>query len=221
MTLTPKINRSTLREQVRERLRVAIIEGDFPPGTRLGEAELAEQFGVSRGTVREALRYLQQSGLATGADRSSVSVRLMGPDEISELFEVRGALEGLAAELVMASPRATQIIDQLEQHLPQVPAGTPYSERIAADMAFHEMLCTEAGNAVLLDSWRQLKDMMLVVFASGSGQAANTELMDRAYHQPLIDGLRTGDPDHARSVIRTHMGNASARWTPRVLEQTG
>ena len=62
MTLTPKINRSTLREQVRERLRVAIIEGDFPPGTRLGEAELAEQFGGGAAFERDVPRRIVMAG---------------------------------------------------------------------------------------------------------------------------------------------------------------
>ena len=78
----PKLSRLTLREQVLESLREAVLTGTFRPGDHLGETELAESYGVSRGTVREALRTLEQARLVTSDSRGKVWVRTLRPEEI-------------------------------------------------------------------------------------------------------------------------------------------
>src|SRR6476620_5852053 len=90
------LDRSTLRERALESLRSAITSGQYRPGDHLGEVELGKQLGVSRGTVREALRHLQQEGLVTIGNRNMLRVSSVSPREIRELFRVRAALEGLA-----------------------------------------------------------------------------------------------------------------------------
>jgi DNA-binding GntR family transcriptional regulator len=96
------LDRSTLRERALEALRTAISSGQYRPGDHLGEEELARRLGVSRGTVREALRHLQQDGLVTAGARGMLRVHSLSPVEIRDLFQVRGALEGLAVTLIIA-----------------------------------------------------------------------------------------------------------------------
>src|SRR5919199_1532613 len=98
-------DRSTLRERAPGALRSAITSGQYRPGDHLGEVELAGRLGVSRGTVREALRHLQQEGLVTAGARGMLRVRRHSATEIKELFQVRAALEGLAVRLLIASPK--------------------------------------------------------------------------------------------------------------------
>src|SRR5947209_18418788 len=85
------LDRSTLRERSVEALRTAITSGQYRPGDHLGEVELAKHLGVSRGTVREALRHLQQEGLVTAGNRGMLRVNSVSPKEIRELFRVRAA----------------------------------------------------------------------------------------------------------------------------------
>src|ERR687890_1383716 len=101
------LDRSTLRERALEALRAAITSGQYRPGDHLGEVELGKHLGVSRGTVREALRHLQQEGLVTAGNRGKLRVNTVSPQEVRELFRVRAALEGLAAAEIMASPGRT------------------------------------------------------------------------------------------------------------------
>jgi biotin operon repressor len=97
LTVDPlsSLDRSTLRERALEALRAAITSGQYRPGDRLGEVELAKHLGVSRGTVREALRHLQQEGLVTAGNRGMLRVNAISPKEVRELFRVRAALEGI------------------------------------------------------------------------------------------------------------------------------
>src|SRR3954467_2826420 len=107
------LDRSTLRERALEALRSAITTGQYRPGDHLGEVELAGRLGVSRGTVREALRHLQQEGLVTAGARGMRRVNNQSAVEIKELFQVRAALEGLAVTLLAASPKRASAVATL------------------------------------------------------------------------------------------------------------
>ncbi|MBE2212838.1 MAG: GntR family transcriptional regulator, partial [Opitutaceae bacterium] len=88
-----------LREQVAERLRMAIATGKFPAGARLIERELCEMMGVSRTSLREALRELQADGLITLQPNKGLSVSTVTEETARSIYEVRAMLEGLAARL--------------------------------------------------------------------------------------------------------------------------
>ena len=115
MTTLAQVNRTTLREQVLAQLRARILSGDLPPGTKMAEVDLAAQLGVSRGTVREALRTLHEGGLLQGTERGSLHVRTLSPREIREIFEVRTALEGQSIRAVIESPHRERLVDELGQ----------------------------------------------------------------------------------------------------------
>src|SRR5919107_1536268 len=117
------LDRSTLRERALEALRAAIASGQYRPGDHLGEVELGKHLGVSRGTVREALRHLQQEGLVTAGNRGMLRVNSVSPKEIRELFRVRAALEGLAVAEIIASPQRADAAARLRAALEQL-AGT-------------------------------------------------------------------------------------------------
>lgn len=205
------INRTTLREQVVTQLRTAILDGTFRPGDKMGEVELAAQFGVSRGTVREAMRTLQNSGLLQGSERNSLHVRRLTGREIRELFDLRVALEGHAVTAILASPNRDEVIDQLERQLPEAPPDLSYIEQFEIDLQFHEALCRAAGNGILLTMWTSIKDLMRVAVLTGPDETA-TRLMTKSHHQPIIDAMRTGDPEQAREALAQHMATAATVW---------
>ncbi len=113
MTVEPgflRLEKTSLREQALSALRKAITTGQIKPGTHLVETELSEALQISRGTLREAMRQLQQEGLisAGGARGGRLSVRHLDTKEIRDIFGVRAALEALAAsELASRPDRAT------------------------------------------------------------------------------------------------------------------
>ncbi len=210
-----RVNRTTLREQALAHLRTGILTGTIPSGARLAEVDLSDQLGVSRGTVREALRSLQEAGLVEEADRGGVRVRQLTAREVTELFHVRLALEKEAVAGLLAQENAQALVDELEAALPDEPeGGYTLNERLDADLGFHEKLCELGGNTMLLGMWRQLKDLIRVVVLSDA-EGRNEALMKRAYHMPIIEGLRSGDPEQAKAAMRQHMEAASARWAER------
>src|SRR6185503_17509143 len=107
------LDRSTLRERALEALRSAITSGQYRPGDHLGEVELASHLGVSRGTVREALRHLQQEGLVTAGNRGMLRVNTVSPREVRELFRVRAALESLAVTEITRSVEVSRAVSAL------------------------------------------------------------------------------------------------------------
>ena len=108
-------NYKPLRELVFESLREAIIQGKLGPGERLMEIQLAEEMGVSRTPVREAIRKLELEGLVVMIPRKGAYVAGLSLKDIADVFEIRRALEGLAAEL--ASERATdEELEQMERY---------------------------------------------------------------------------------------------------------
>lgn len=208
------VNRTTLREQVVDGLRAAILEGTFRPGDKMGEVELATQFGVSRGTVREALRTLHNSGLLEGSERNSLFVRRLSGRDINELFQVREALEGQAVAMILASPERDAVIDALERRLPESEPGMTYAERFEVDLGFHEELVRASGNAMLVSIWSGIKDLMRVTVMAAPDESGNA-LMTKAHHEPIIDAMRTGDPVRARAVLGDHMAAAAQVWSAK------
>ncbi len=207
----PSLNRTTLRGQALATLRESILSGAIPGDARLSEIELATRLGVSRGTVREALRSLQQGGLVVGGERVGLRVRRLSSREIRELFSVRGALEGQAVVDVMGAANSAELIDELEKALPPEDGTLGYLEHFELDLDFHEALCRAGGNGILLSMWRSVKDLMRMTVASIPEDRLRT-LMSRGHHAPLIASMRSGDAEQARREVREHMQIAAERW---------
>lgn len=208
---TKGINRLTLREQVWATLREEILDGTLAAGTRLGEVELSERLGVSRGTVREALRRLQQSGLVEGEDRLGLSVASFSASQLRELFSVRAALEALAATSIVRQGRGEEAAALLQGMLPDPASAASLGEALDVDLRFHEKLCELSGNRMLLAMWRDLQDRVRVAVMSDP-HARESSLLDGVYHQPIIDAVRAGDPDGARATLVEHMRHSGEIW---------
>jgi DNA-binding GntR family transcriptional regulator len=198
------LDRSTLRERALEALRTAIISGQYRPGDHLGEEELAGRLGVSRGTVREALRHLQQEGLVTAGARGMLRVHSLSPAEIRELFQVRGALEGLAVTLLIASPTRDAAVARLRKVLSDLDdPDHDFSAHIDADLGFHLLLCQLTENSVLVDAWRHLEGRVRITIFSDNERHLN--ILSGSHHAPIVDAIEEGDADQAVKVLQDHM----------------
>jgi DNA-binding GntR family transcriptional regulator len=205
------LDRSTLRERALEALRVAITSGEYRPGDHLGEEELAGRLGVSRGTVREALRHLQQEGLVTAGARGMLRVNSLSAVEIRELFQVRGALEGLAVTLIIASPRRNAAVAALRKGLSDLDEpDRDFGAHIDADLGFHLLLCQLSENSVLVDAWRHLEGLVRITILS-DGDEHHSHLMSGSHHAPIVDAVEAGDAAQAVKVLQDHMMLAADR----------
>jgi DNA-binding GntR family transcriptional regulator len=205
------LDRSTLRERALEALRAAITSGEYRPGDHLGEEELAGRLGVSRGTVREALRHLQQEGLVTAGARGMLRVNSLSAAEIRELFQVRGALEGLAVTLIIASPRRNVAVAALRKALSDLDEpDRDFGAHIDADLGFHLLLCQLSENSVLVDAWRHLEGLVRITILS-DGDEHHSDLMSGSHHAPIVDSVEAGDAAQAVKVLQDHMMLAADR----------
>src|SRR4051794_3294517 len=147
------LNRTSLREQSRELLRARIIDGTIHPGERLVETALSQQLQISRGTLREALRHLEQEGLVVSDARGRMSVRVLSSRDIVEVYDVRTALETLAAIGIAQSPKRADHVDELRRAMEPLRAeGQTLAQTIENDLAFHRRLLELGDNRTALET---------------------------------------------------------------------
>lgn len=195
-----------LREIVCDALRAAIKDGILKPGERLMEIPLAEELGVSRTPIREAIRILEQEGFVVMIPRRGTYVADLSLKDVAEVFELRSVLEELAAEL--AAERITnEEIEALEQHLVEI---NKYMENqdlekvVSADITFHEILYKASRNKRLVEMISNLREQTLrfrTLSMSQSGRLAKT--WDE--HRRLVEAIANRDVKKARTIARLHM----------------
>ena len=192
-----------------------MTSGEIASGTRLVETELSAAMGISRGTLREALRQLEYEGLLEVGERGRLTVRTLTDAEILDVFAVRAALEGLAASIVSARPDRAALVARLQTALDALEAaGGSITDTVEVDLAFHRLLCELTGNPTLVRTWEALSGSirMSIMFA-GTDKALGNMSVPR--HQVVIDAIATGDPDAARAAVDEHMAEAAQNLLAR------
>jgi len=208
------LDRSTLRERALEALRAAITSGQYRPGDHLGEVELGKHLGVSRGTVREALRHLQQEGLVTTGTRGMLRVNTVSPQEVRELFRVRAALEGLAVTEIIASPKRQAAVATLREAVSRLSDHEgDFTATLEADLGFHLLMCQLSGNTMLVDAWRYLEGRIRVTIMNYETDQKPT-MMSRDRHSPIVDAVENGDAAAAVKIVEEHMAAAAVQYAP-------
>ncbi|GAA1767772.1 GntR family transcriptional regulator [Pseudarthrobacter sulfonivorans] len=205
------LQKKSLREQALAALRAAITSGELEPGRHLVETELSEMLQISRGTLREALRQLEQEGLLSAGPRGRLSVRHLDAKEIRDIYSVRAALESLAARTLCELPDRQHVIGSLRSAIEAMAAAEQSSlqDRVESDLEFHRTLCRLTGNETLLHSWESLEGSirMSIMFA-GQDKGVMNMSVDR--HYDIVAAIETGDASLARNTIREHMETAAA-----------
>jgi len=205
-----RLEKTSLREQALTALRRAITTGQLTPGTHLVETDLSEALQISRGTLREAMRQLQQEGLISAGTRGRLSVRHLDAKEIKNIFDVRAALESLAAQELAGREDRTGAVAELRKAVADMEkwAASNLEDRIEADLKFHRTMCRLTGNETLLHSWSSLEGSirMSIMFAGVDRALKN---MDAKRHYDIVDAIESGDADKAAATVRTHMAGAA------------
>jgi len=202
--LVPPLARTTTGGQAEHALRELILEGTLAPGTRLREVQLARSLGVSRNTLREALRGLAVQGLVTHSPHRGVVVTDLTEGEIADLYRLRDVIECAALPLVADVTELAAATDAFEAAL----ARRDYVEALEQDFAFHRILVAALGSSRL----------------SAAHERAQVELrlallqLDREYeppqveeHREIVDALRAGDTTAAAAALAAHLGRAAER----------
>lgn len=195
-----------LREIVYEELRNLILTGKIKPGTRMMEIELAEDMGVSRTPIREAIRKLEKEGLVVieprkGAYASEVSVK-----DMEDILEVRANLEGLAAYL--AAERMTdaekKALEEIKEKFKEAVAEGNMADMIAYDSKFHHMIVESSRNNHLIHMVEQLQELVLRFRYIYYKDFKRAEDMIPE-HKRIFEEIATGNGANARFEAFNHI----------------
>ncbi len=211
----------SLQSVVRDEITRLILQGVYLPGSKLGEEELAEQLGVSRGPVREAFRGLEQAGLVRVAKNRGVFVRSFTLHEARELYVVRGGIEQLIARI--AAHRITgELIGELAVMVEAMEGSflaRDFEQFFTQDMAYHDRLAQTAGNAKLLEIHRSLSNEMQLIRIQ-SIRGGGGILVSNAEHRTILRAAESRDGEALAGALHTHIMNAFERVAP-LLSMSG
>jgi DNA-binding GntR family transcriptional regulator len=194
----------TLREVVADEIREMISRGELQPGERLLEDRLAEQLGVSRNPIREAMRILENTGLVVVTPRRGAYVAYLDPAGAAELLEVRSVLEAYAAQL--AAKRSTpEQLEKIRRVFEEGKAATSANDAVNAARChreFHIAIEEAAGNTYLGPTVEPLRAQTELVFTV---LLDNRGILGWEEHAALLEAIEAGDEDAARDATRRHM----------------
>ncbi len=197
-----------LRDEVFFTLRDRILKGELSPGDRLMEIPLAEKLGVSRTPVREAIRLLEREGLAITIPRRGAQVARMTEKDLSDVLEVREALDELAAEKACKNMN-DEIIEKLSAAMDEFKRAARSDDIkviVEADEAFHHIIYEAADNPRLLSIVDNLKEQMYRFrFEYIRGEESYDTLISE--HLSIIEGLKKKDVDFVKKMMHTHLQN--------------
>lgn len=193
------------RFSLAESLRSAIAGGELPPGTRLKEQALAEEYGASRPTVREALGTLASEGLLTQIPNVGVLVKELSADEILDAMRVRHTLDMLAATRIIedaSNGRLNRVEEGLVTYCKAM-TSLDESDRLQAHLAFHREIWAASDSEVLLQHWPLTASHISLAIAIES-RAHNDRTHDVASHELLVAKLRERNLDEIRQAFYDH-----------------
>ena len=206
----PAIDRysQTLRERVQERLQHLILTGAIPAGSRLNESEIAVELNVSRGPIREAIQWLASDGLVVMEPHRGAYVRSLTAEDVSELYEMRIALEVHAARLTARTAsdalrrKLQKLLDQTSEILEKDNAHYPIT------LDIHQAVISGCGVPRLERAILSLhKELALARARSGyKPMRAKAALQE---HDAIVKAVRCGDDKGAAEAMYDHLQAAS------------
>ena len=217
MSLTRITLEPDLVERVYDALLNSITEGTLAPGTRLAQEDLAEQLNVSRQPVLQALRLLKKDGFVIDAGKRGVMVTSIDASGIAQVYQLRGALDALAARL--AAELKAKIDPRLIERGREAARGCSIAALVETDVAFHNAIYAASGNTLIAESanrhWAHIRRAMIsVLFTAGVRESVWDE------HAAILDAISAGDGAKAERLTREHGETAAHAVTNRILAQS-
>lgn len=185
----------------------AIERGDYNPGSRLVESELAERLGVSRTPVREALQRLETQGMLTRDGRSLI-VASLDHNQLAELYTVRAELEGLAARLAArhATAEEVRVLQGMVTDDRKLLGGDPRALS-RANKRFHKLIHLASHNRFLVQQL-DLVHRSMALMATTSFAAEGRDEVALAEHAQIAEAIAAGDGDAAHAALKSHISKA-------------
>jgi DNA-binding GntR family transcriptional regulator len=213
-TGTTSATQQTARGRVRDELRKLILTGEFPPGSRLTQQQLAKRFGVAQSVIRESLLELQSTGLVNSVDNLGVFVAGLDNAKLIEAYHVREMLEGLAARLCCEHASRAEIrqLYDLVERIYQVGLENDTEQRGALDRQFHQRTITISRNttlARLLEAYHVFGMSLL---------AHRPHDVIRGEHLAIVKAIEENKPEEAERAARNHVEGVRVSIEKQIAE---
>jgi DNA-binding GntR family transcriptional regulator len=203
-----------LRDRIEEQIIDAILSGGFEPGERLVESTLADQLGVSRAPVREALSALEREGMIENVPRHGHFVIDFSDKDIEEIYSLRVLLELEA--LRRAVDRFTdQDFVEMQRIVYELGEATRRKSEpaavVALDLSFHDLICRRANHSRLYSVWNSMRLQTSLLIGLTSRTRFDYPDQTKDFHQNILDDILAGDLKQAEASLRAHILDARRR----------
>lgn len=205
MTVFSQIRAVSLREQVAEQIRTAIIEGRLRANDHIIEASLTEQLGVSRTPVREALILLEREALVVSLPNRGCFVRAFTVDDVRALFSMRVTLENFAGELIIDRlngadyERLQMLMEQQQFYIQQA----DFKQVRSTDMAFHQYLINRSEHPLLMRNWQEIvAQVAAVLYVRAEGHPNYDEMRAINDHRRILEAYQAHDLERLKAENR-------------------
>jgi DNA-binding GntR family transcriptional regulator len=199
---------SLVKSALANRLRDEISSGTLSPGMRIIEGTWGRKLGVAQGSIREAINLLAQEGFVTKVSGRSARVVSLNEQDVLQLYELRGAVEGLAARLAAVRHADVTKLQEAIDAMRRASKKNRTADLVDADRAFHLELCRLSGNPHLVEHASRVL-MPFFAFARiriiASGQDTSAWDRDLEAHQRIVDLVGEGEGEVAEQYIRRAM----------------
>lgn len=199
-------NHKPLREIVFEELRTLILTGKIEPGTRMMEIELADEMGVSRTPIREAIRKLEEEGLVVIEPRKGAYVSEISVPDIVNILEVRENLDGLTAYFAAQriSEKGKENLIEISKQFDVAVESGDMDEMIKFDSMFHKIIVDETDNSYLVNIMERIQELVLRFRYIYYKDFKRAEEMPNE-HKMITNAIINGDADTAREESELHI----------------
>jgi DNA-binding GntR family transcriptional regulator len=212
------LTRSVLADQVKERLLEAILDGSYPPDSRIVETAVAKDLGTSQAPVREALRGLEALGIVEIIPFRGARVRRLDTEQLLEAYAVRSAIEVLGVRLAMARLTDDDVValQRIGEDMRRAAEAGDGRALAIVDASLHEKLMQLAGNGTLLRVWRSLEPMSRT-YITLVGPGSDPQ-WSAALHDPILEAISDRDTEAVVRAIENHFDEVRERLAGSLAE---
>lgn len=209
-----------LRDVVFNTLREAILKGELQPGERLMELQLASQLGVSRTPIREAIRMLEQEGLAVTMPRKGAEVAKMTLKDMEDVLEVREALDDLAVRIASEKISAEQLkrLKKARDRFAESTRTNDVKQIAEADVAFHDVIYDTTDNQKLVTMLNNLREQIYRYRVEYLKNPNNYDMLIRE-HEDIVNALEAHDKLASQQAMHIHVYNQAQAVKEVIIRQ--
>jgi len=214
------VSKQSISEETYSEIKRALIKGDFEPGQRISEPELALRFRTSRSPIREALVRLEHEGFVERTPSGRIRVVALDVDDLEQLYVLRASIEGLAASL--ATPRLRTIdLERMAEHVDEMERCVKRRDAagaIAAGQEFHDVIMRECGNRPVVEVLEGLR-ARISRFRAVVASFREYDPDRVVEHRRILKALYLRKPETAQAEMIKHVGRSAEVLIARIRKQ--